>query len=68
MTFNHQQFVEDVYMYRMKRGLSRRHAADLIGINPYKMQIVEEGKYMVKADVLFLICDWMKKDLNYYRL
>jgi DNA-binding XRE family transcriptional regulator len=66
MTFNKQQFSEDLFMLRNTKGLSRAAAAKEIGIPPATVQGMEDGLRCPRTENYFKCCEWMGKDMKYY--
>ena len=66
MTFNKQQFSEDLFMLRNSKKLSRAAAAKEIGIHSSNMQTLEEGRYEPKITVYFKVVKWMGVQFEHY--
>jgi DNA-binding XRE family transcriptional regulator len=66
MTFNKQQFSEDLFMLRNSKGLSRAAAADQIGIHSSTLQGFEVRDYEPQISNYIKVVKWMGKDFKDY--
>jgi DNA-binding XRE family transcriptional regulator len=66
MTFNKQQFSEDLFMLRNKKGLSRAAAAEQIGIHSSTLQGFETRDYEPQISNYIKVVKWMGKDFKEY--
>jgi len=66
MTFNKQQFSEDLFMLRNTKGLSRAAAAKEIGIPLSTVQGLEDGVRIPKVLNYFKVVKWMGVKFEHY--
>ena len=66
MTFNKQQFSEDLFMIRSTEKLSRKTAAIEIAVHRSTIQGLERGDYEPQISNYVKIVKWMGLEVNHY--
>ena len=66
MTFNKQQFSEDLFMLRNTKGLSRAAAAKEIDIHPSSVQYLESGLNEPRMSNYIKVVKWMGLQFEHY--
>jgi DNA-binding XRE family transcriptional regulator len=59
MTFNKQQFKDDLMIIRNKRNFSRAMVEREVGVSVSTMQTIEEGRFMPNINNFLKLCKWM---------